>query len=269
MNEIVEVKQPQVPSALQHGILSRHLLLQSEDHSEYVALLESLRAEHLPEGVTEQHLVEELAGIMWRKRRLRIAETAHHRKQLRKEGTDSYNKTAYSAMIYTNSNANIGDFSVKKALACTDAENQNLLEEIEEYRQPAIKALALLEEGGSYEAALALLAEGTRAWWQEDALGHAANKGNFVYQANTEHLQHFLRLEGVPYYSQEHEEVLRRPLVRQQAEGEAFIPDDTLEKFARYEVHLDRKFERTLTVLIRLQDMRKGKTQISAEDEAT
>ena len=46
--------------------------------------------------------------------------------------------------------------------------------------------------------------------------------------------------------------------MKQQAEGEAFIPDDRLEKFSRYEVHLDRKFERTLTVLLRLQEMKKA-----------
>jgi hypothetical protein len=30
------------------------------------------------------------------------------------------------------------------------------------------------------------------------------------------------------------------------------------ERLGRYEVHLDRKLERTLTMLIRLQDLRRG-----------
>jgi hypothetical protein len=38
------------------------------------------RRMHNPKGPTEEHLVEELAGIIWRKRRLRLAEAAvHHR----------------------------------------------------------------------------------------------------------------------------------------------------------------------------------------------
>ncbi len=49
--------------------------------------------------------------------------------------------------------------------------------------------------------------------------------------------------------------------IREQAFGEAFDPDK-LERLGRYEVHLDRKLERTLTMLIRLQDLRRG----SAED---
>jgi hypothetical protein len=32
--------------------------------------------EHAPKGPTEEHLVEELAGIVWRKRRPRLAEAA-------------------------------------------------------------------------------------------------------------------------------------------------------------------------------------------------
>jgi hypothetical protein len=58
-------------NALRHGILSQHTVLPWEDGEEYRALLEALLAEHQPRGPTEEHLVEELAGIIWRKRRLR------------------------------------------------------------------------------------------------------------------------------------------------------------------------------------------------------
>jgi hypothetical protein len=37
--------------------------------------------------------------------------------------------------------------------------------------------------------------------------------------------------------------------------GEAFNPD-RLEPLSRYEVHLDRKLERTLTMFIRLRELR-------------
>jgi hypothetical protein len=42
-----------------------------------------------------------------------------------------------------------------------------------------------------------------------------------------------------------------RPLIREQAFGEALDPDK-LERLSRYEVHLDRKLERMLTMLLRL-----------------
>jgi hypothetical protein len=70
-------------NALRHGVLSRHTVLPWEDRSEYHALLDALVTEHAPNGPTEEHLVEELAGIIWRKRRLRMAEAAVYREKLR------------------------------------------------------------------------------------------------------------------------------------------------------------------------------------------
>ena len=46
-------------------------------------------------------------------------------------------------------------------------------------------------------------------------------------------------------------------LIRDQAFGEALDPDK-LERLGRYEVHLDRKLERMLTMLLRLKDLRQG-----------
>jgi hypothetical protein len=45
-------------------------------------LVAALLAEQTRQGPTEEHLVEELAGILWRKRRLRLAEAAAHRRGL-------------------------------------------------------------------------------------------------------------------------------------------------------------------------------------------
>jgi hypothetical protein len=45
------------------------------------------------------------------------------------------------------------------------------------------------------------------------------------------------------------------PLIREQAFGEALDPDK-LERLGRYEVHLDRKLERMLTMLLRLKELR-------------
>ena len=53
-------------NALRHGILSRYTVLPWEDADEYRALVAAFVAEHDPRGPTEEHLVEELAGILWR-----------------------------------------------------------------------------------------------------------------------------------------------------------------------------------------------------------
>ena len=69
-------------NALRHGVLSRYTVLPWESADEYRAVVEALVAEHGPQGPTEEHLVEEIAGILWRKRRLRLAEAAAHRRGL-------------------------------------------------------------------------------------------------------------------------------------------------------------------------------------------
>ena len=76
-------------NAMRHGLLSRYAVLPWEDRAEYQALLDALVAEHAPQGPTEEHLVEELAGIIWRKRRLQLAEAAIYRERLRKDATNS------------------------------------------------------------------------------------------------------------------------------------------------------------------------------------
>ena len=69
-------------NALRHGVLSRYTVLPWEDAAEYRDLVAGLAEEHAPQGPTEEHLIEELAGIFWRKRRLRLAEAAAHRRGL-------------------------------------------------------------------------------------------------------------------------------------------------------------------------------------------
>src|SRR5499427_1831823 len=85
-------------NALRHGVLSRHSVLPWEDGEEYRTLLEALVAEHRPQGPTEEHLVEELAGVIWRKRRLRLGESAAHHRALRR-AADPYQHTAEAALI--------------------------------------------------------------------------------------------------------------------------------------------------------------------------
>ena len=63
------------------------------------ASLDALVAEHAPEGLTEEHLVEELTGILWRKRRLRLAEAALCRRGL-KDALELFRETTETALVH-------------------------------------------------------------------------------------------------------------------------------------------------------------------------
>ena len=84
-------------NAVRHGILSRFTVLPWEDETEYEALLHALTEEHGPAGPTETHLVVELASVLWRKRRLRLAEISTYQRGLQAT-TGTYSKTAQAAL---------------------------------------------------------------------------------------------------------------------------------------------------------------------------
>ena len=75
--------------------------------------------------------------------------------------------------------------------------------------------------------------------------------------ADPEGLRHLLEAEVLRWFENRKKELANRHLIREQAFGEALDPD-RLGPLGRYEVHLDRKLERMLTMLLRLKDLRLG-----------
>jgi hypothetical protein len=61
----------------------------------------------------------------------------------------------------------------------------------------------------------------------------------------------------LPWFETRKKKLANRPLIREQAFGEALDPDK-LERLGRYEVHIDRKLERMLAMLLRLKELRQG-----------
>ncbi|HXX19632.1 MAG TPA: hypothetical protein VEJ46_09535 [Candidatus Acidoferrum sp.] len=68
-------------NALKHGIFSQALLLKSESRSEFDSVLSRLYANLAPVGALEELLVEKLAALIWRYRRLLAAEAGGIRKK--------------------------------------------------------------------------------------------------------------------------------------------------------------------------------------------
>src|SRR5258708_5139344 len=97
-----------------------------------------------PQGPTEEHLVEELAGIIWRKRRRRLAEAAAHHRAL-KRSTDPYRETAKAALIHvaTHDEDEIG--SVDDAIRATEQQTVEDCADLESDQAMTEKALALLK----------------------------------------------------------------------------------------------------------------------------
>jgi len=245
-------------NALRHGVLSRYTVLPWEDADEYYALVAALAAEHAPQGPTEEHLVEELAGILWRKRRLRLAEAAAHRRGL-KESFSWHRETAKAALAHLNNADESLDIGKAVRLAPADAEDE--MQDLEDDEAMTRRALDILgsRRNDAYETALAELREDTQGWWFDTlALKPDELEGDEQpAAADVDGLRRFLEGKVLPWFEKRKDKIANRPLLREQAFGESLAPDK-LERLGRYEVHLDRKLERMLSMLLRLKDLRQG-----------
>ena len=82
------------------------------------------------------------------------------------------------------------------------------------------------------------------------------DEGETPFTPDADSLRQFIERDLQPWYVQRRKELENRRLIRAQAFCQSLDPDK-LSRLARYEVHLDRKLERTLAMLLRLQDLRR------------
>ena len=147
-------------------ILSRYTVLSHESHADYESLVNSLMDEHLPAGATEQHLIEELASVIWRKRRVLQAEGVTINKGLKESARNA--KTVIPAAA---------PFEMGLSGEGTDIRNLMDLkpEDVTESQRVARhdldatnKAAAILSKGGdrAYDRALRALLPDSREWWE-------------------------------------------------------------------------------------------------------
>jgi hypothetical protein len=103
---------------------------------------------------------------------------------------------------------------------------------------------------------LETLREDTQQWWADTLARNPAEleEDEEPATADAEGLRRFLEAEVLLWFEARRKELANRPLIREQAFGESLDPDK-LERLGRYEVHLDRKFERTLAMLLRLRGL--------------
>lgn len=235
-------------NALKHGVLSRHVVLPHEDRSEFDDLLAALIMEHQPGGATELHLVEELAAILWRKRRVLMAEGARINAGLQ-SALDSPKSVVSSAAPFQRGLRG-GNTDLRGLL---DMAPENLVDQIGYYERcqdAANKALAILRRArpNAYEQARKALIADSRDWWDDMV-------ADGKYMATVDGLENFILVSLFSFCYQHIQEAKCTSEIRAQTLGEG-MQEHLLEKLNRYETHLDRKFERTLAMLLKLKELR-------------
>lgn len=235
-------------NALKHGILSQHTVLPHEDQVSFDALLSALVEEHDPQGKTEEHLVEELAGIMWRKQRVLIAEGALINRGIMMSSLYMLDVGPASAPfdpVMAESQTMTRVF-----LGKTPRQVQVSQEQTKATLDGVLQAKQILKAGGkdAFSAAIKAFTPSCLAWWKNVGIkkGYSNDRDGLASCIDKE-LEQTARLEEREAHF--HDAVLS------QAAGEG-VPVDKLANLGRYETHLDRKFERTLGMLIKLQQIR-------------
>jgi len=149
---------------------------------------------------------------------------------------------------------------VVDAIRVTPEETAEEARDLDQDEAMTRNAVVILDAGKpkAYEQAVAALRADTREWWDDmisrDPEGF--DEDEYLFTADSDGLRRFIEKELRPWYVQRRKELENRPLIRAQAFGQSLDPDK-LSRLARYEVHLDRKLERTLAMLLRLQDLRR------------
>lgn len=238
-------------NALKHGILARLVVLPHEDAGEFADLLAALVEEHQPAGATEAHLVAELAAIMWRQRRVLLAEGAAINAGLLAVTKRSFDSPIESAVPFERALSGKGT-DLRDLVTATPDEIAERQRQTSLDRQATERAAAILRKGGAhaYDKALRVLPGDGGDWWRE-WIEDETDK------ANADGLADFIRNQLLPYYRNEENQVRHQPAIRAQTLGEG-LPVHRLEKLNRYETHLDRKFERTLAMLVKLKELREN-----------
>ncbi len=235
-------------NAMKHGILSRLAVLAHEDAGEFADLLAALVEEHQPAGITEQHLIEELASIIWRKRRVLLAEGASINRGLQSVAHSKVNSPIPAATPFQRGGSSEGIDLPDLLLSTTEevAEQQRCAElDLNATR----KAASILRKGGpnAYDKARRTLITESRDWWDD-------NVEEESYPATAEGFAKFIREELEPICIRMDHEARYQPAIKAQTLGEG-LQANRLEKLNRYETHLDRKFERTLAMLLKMKEL--------------
>jgi hypothetical protein len=258
-------KQRRSLNAQKYGIFSKGLPVSDESPQEFKFLLEGLRDDLQPEGTLETLLVEKLATILWRKRRVVRAESAEIEEAVQYSVNDTVTallgekwdcaragETTGGMLKYRNNPKVLQEVALMLRIVRFGIEVSGFS------KDPwLLRRIYGLDHDGSapfgtpFQVYLKMADEA-----EEHAKGNASAESlddlkNKMFQILDEEITSVETLA---------KETLRLAIERNQFRKTAvLVPTLAVsERLLRYESHLSREFDRTLSQLERLQRMRLG-----------
>lgn len=254
-------------NALKIGIFSKALLVKGESRAGYASLLNGLREDLQPQGTLESMLVENLAAITWRKRRLVQAETAEIEKATRSKLIDSIQAQQLEVWDRLRAGETSGGL-------LRPSPNPSLIEQaivllgrvrdyIKEFGFPKkdddpwlLRKIYGLDHDGKVPFCF------WRIFGCYSDLAAEAPNGN----ERTAYLDE-LKKRAIQAFDEEIETLQKQAAIllfvdrkkRACDSTAAMVPSqNAMDRLVRYEAHLSREFDRVLNQLERVQRMRRG-----------
>ena len=236
------------PLSVRHGIFSEALLLPHESEEEFLAIRGTLADRFLPQDGTEAFLVDALASVLWRKRRVIEAERALINQGLARAllHEKTLANTALPLRMHVDQKSDWDEdtaLPVRAVLSLSDSELEKRKERLLA-AEDSIDEAELILQGGYGKARLAIgkLPKSLQALWRSKERG----------LLDAESVRAFLKTEVMPKIEAEKLVLKNAAFLRSQAAGAAAAGAD-FGMLARYEAHLDRSFEKLLKTLIALK----------------
>ena len=146
-------------------------------------------------------------------------------------------------------------FNIREAIQTTEEANQEELNNTKMSLNCLIEAEKILITPNSYNDGLAALDEDDRDNWLNEWLEEDNEDEKIKYTATTKGLLNYIS-ESKKYYKKRIFELENREKVKKQILGQSFLSDSQLSTYSRYENHLDKKFSKTLGMLLKLKALR-------------
>jgi hypothetical protein len=255
-------------NAQTHGIFSRGRIVGDESASEFEFLLKGLVEDLKPEGTLETILVDQLATILWRRRRVLRSESAEIDKAIRSSAMDTYIAQAAEVWDRVRSGEATGGILkyednpliLREAILMLSVERFGL-EKFGFRRNPPwiLRRLYGLdhEDAAPFGTIFHMYLNFARSEGQpENSATHAEieseeNRKNAMLKILDEEIER-------PEKLREASSALCLQRIEYNKLTHLVPPPAVSERLLRYETHLSREFDRTLSQLERLQRMRLG-----------
>ncbi|MGA7918673.1 MAG: hypothetical protein WCA38_03305 [Candidatus Acidiferrales bacterium] len=260
-------KQRSSRNALKRGIFSKSLILESESRAEYQSLLKGVQENLQPQGTVESALVESLAVILWRKRRLVPAESAEISKARFFAAHNAYETQRVEVWDRYRAGETAGGMLRPSPNPFLIQEGIDILTKLRDHIEKfgfdqnissfLLKKLYGVDHDGEPPAGIyrefAFL-------FLRSAQAQNQNEPGVVDILKNGMVEYFnLELKWL-----ESQQLVRTTLHERKGQYEALaalIPQpDAMDRLVRYETHLSREFDRLLNQLERVQRMRRGQS---------